>query len=104
MSIKLVNLAHFAVANAKSSSKIVSAAKNVAQLLAFAALVVAICASSASAGVQRCFCITCDVQCVITTISNTYESSFFQEILLRLSRWIQMICKNRYENIIKIIT
>lgn len=62
LSIKLVNLAHFAVANAKSSSKIVSAAKDVANLLAFAALVVAIYASSANAGVQKSFRILFDVQ------------------------------------------
>jgi hypothetical protein len=53
--IRQVNNAHIAVHIAKIMEIIAHVAKNVAQLLAFAALVVAICASSASAGVQRCF-------------------------------------------------
>jgi hypothetical protein len=71
-----VNLAQVVVNIARKWS--VVAAKNVAQLLAFAALVVAICASSASAGVQKSFRISCDVQTFITKISKSYGSSTFQ--------------------------
>jgi hypothetical protein len=77
LSIKLVNIAHFAVANAKSSSKIVSAAKNVTQLLAFAALVVANCAFTANAGLQRCFRILCGEQFTITKCSKNFERATF---------------------------
>ena len=79
---------------------IAHAAKNVTQTNAFAALVVASCASNASAGVQKSFSIFLSERQCITRIIKTYESSFFQEILLRLSLWNQMIRKDHHENII----
>jgi urease accessory protein UreF len=81
----MVNLVHFAVANAKRSSNIVVAAKNVEQHHAFAALVVAIYASIVGAGVQKSFRISCDVQSFITRISKSYGSSTFQSTQRRSS-------------------
>jgi hypothetical protein len=83
--IKKVNVVLFAVHIARNLNTIAHAAKNVAQHHAFAASVVETCASSANAGLQRCFRILCGGQFTITTCSKYFEITTFRSTRRRSS-------------------